>query len=174
MIEQLLVVDDTNSPAGYAARQEVEQSGLIARVAHVIVTDKKGNLLCQKRADTAKVWPGAYTSTGSGHVDAGESDQQAAARELFEEAGIKINEKSLQHIDTFYLEHLHGHVLNRRFHVIFHAVLDSAVDTKVQLSEVSELRWFATTEIVQKISEDSSSFAPAFQKYFQQYFSSQA
>ncbi|MEM9161362.1 MAG: NUDIX domain-containing protein [Verrucomicrobiota bacterium] len=41
----------------------------------------------QKRAKTKDTWPGAWDSSCSGHVDAGEDYETAALRELDEELG---------------------------------------------------------------------------------------
>lgn len=173
MEEILLIVDENNNPIGSANRKDVEQKGLIARVAHVILTDTNGRILCQKRAESAKVWPGCYTSTGSGHVDADETDMQAAIRELSEEAGIHIDESDLRHIDTSYLEHQHGNTLNKRFHVVYRATVNPSVSMNAELSEVSELRWFNPEEIVTILNTKPGQFTPTFERYFQMYLAQQ-
>ena len=50
---------------------------------------KDGKVLMFKRSETATKFPGFWIGPG-GHIDEGEDAQQAAVRELYEEAGIKV------------------------------------------------------------------------------------
>jgi len=65
----------------------------LTQVACVAVID--GNkILMGKRRDSGK-----WTNPG-GHMDPGEKPAEGAARELFEEAGIKVDPKDLEHVAT--------------------------------------------------------------------------
>jgi 8-oxo-dGTP diphosphatase len=68
--------------------------------ALTIVQDGQGVLL-QRRFNTG-FRDGEYDATGSGHVEIGETPQQAAARELEEETGLVADQDSLElfHIVT--------------------------------------------------------------------------
>ena len=59
------------------------------KYADVIVLNKNGELLLLKRSQWEDAHQGAWVIPG-GHVDAGESYEQAAIRELREESGISV------------------------------------------------------------------------------------
>lgn len=86
------VVDEADQVIGQKTRSEVHAEGLIHRAVHVFVIGKKGQLLLQKRSVLKDVHPGAWDSSVAGHVDAGESYEQACIRELEEEMGIVMDE----------------------------------------------------------------------------------
>jgi 8-oxo-dGTP diphosphatase len=50
-------------------------------------------------APDKKIWPGKYNGLG-GHIERGESVQAAAAREIFEEAGLKVENLQLRGVVT--------------------------------------------------------------------------
>lgn len=94
------VVDEDDQVLGQKTRGEVHAEGLMHRAVHIFVVGKKGQLLLQKRSRFKDVHPGDWDSSVAGHVDAGESYEQAAIRELEEEMGIVVDEppRELRHI----------------------------------------------------------------------------
>ena len=94
------VVDEDDRVIGQKTRGEVHADGDMHRAVHVFVIGKKGQLLLQKRSILKDVHPGTWDSSVAGHVDAGETYEQAAVRELEEEMGIVVDEppRELRHI----------------------------------------------------------------------------
>lgn len=89
MSEYFEVVDENDQVIGMALRSECHGNPrLIHRVAHVLVFDRQGRLLLQKRAMSKDVQPGKWDTSVGGHLDPGESYEAAARREMFEELGI--------------------------------------------------------------------------------------
>ncbi|HET9841284.1 MAG TPA: NUDIX hydrolase [Nocardioides sp.] len=68
------------------------------RVAAVVLVDRRGWLLLQERDENAPVNPDQWSLVG-GAVEDGESDHEAAVRELAEETEVAGVE--LSHVDTF-------------------------------------------------------------------------
>lgn len=81
------VVDAFDRVVGRATRGEVHARGLLHRAVHVFVTDDTGRVLVQRRSAHKDVFPNRWTSSVSGHVDAGETYLAAARREVREELG---------------------------------------------------------------------------------------
>ena len=54
---------------------------------HVVLLNKRGEVFLQKRSRLKDVHPGTWDTSASGHLDAGEDYETAAARELEEELG---------------------------------------------------------------------------------------
>lgn len=86
--EMLPLVDRQDRVVGLERRGEIHRRGLRHRAAHVLVFDGQGRLYLQLRSASKDTHPGKWTTSASGHVDPGESYEQAAARELKEELGL--------------------------------------------------------------------------------------
>ncbi|TAL24628.1 MAG: NUDIX domain-containing protein [Nitrospirae bacterium] len=95
--ELLEIVDKEGRVIGIAPRFEIHGNPeLIHRVVHVLVFNKKGELLLQKRSMNKDVAPGKWDTSVGGHVNPGESLFEAAEREMEEELGIaKLNPQFL-------------------------------------------------------------------------------
>lgn len=84
------VVDAQDRVIGQATRSEVHARGWWHRAVHILVLNRKVEVLLQKRSRFKDTSPGKWTSSCAGHVDAGESYLAAAVRELAEELGITV------------------------------------------------------------------------------------
>lgn len=91
--EYLEVVNTKGEVIGYAPRSEVHGNpSLIHRVVHVLVFNKKGELLLQKRSQNKDVAPGKWDTSVGGHVGIGEDLFSSSRREMHEELGITEHE----------------------------------------------------------------------------------
>jgi len=82
------VVDENDDVTGTATRAEVHANRLMHRAVHVFLRNKRGDILLQQRSMLKDVHPGDWDSSVSGHLDAGETYEQAAHREIREEMGV--------------------------------------------------------------------------------------
>lgn len=90
--EVIDVVDGNNRVTGQSTRREIHDKGLMHRAVHVLVRNKYGHFLLQKRSPWKDRHPGLWDSSSSGHVDTGETYETSAVRELKEELGIEAGE----------------------------------------------------------------------------------
>ncbi len=90
--ELFVVVDQDDKIIGYRTRFDCHHNKqLIHRTISVVIFNDKGEILLQKRSKNKDTYPGLYTLAVAGHVDKGETYQQTAKRELFEELGINFS-----------------------------------------------------------------------------------
>jgi len=73
MAEYILTVDDQDQETGYMEKMEVHKSGILHRAFSVIVFNKKGEVLLQKRAKKKYHSPGLWTNTCCSHQREGET-----------------------------------------------------------------------------------------------------
>ena len=87
--EYLDIVDDNNQVVGRESYRKIYEYKLSHRIVHVFVVNSKGQLLLQKRSKTKEFHPGSLCTAAAGHVQSGETYEEAGKRELYEELGIK-------------------------------------------------------------------------------------
>jgi len=83
------VVNERDEVIGAKPRREVHARGWLHRAVHVFVFNSRGEIFLQKRSMKKDRQPGVWDSSCSGHVDSGETYDDAAVRELGEELGLK-------------------------------------------------------------------------------------
>ena len=87
--EMFPVVDEEGNIIGAATRGECHNgSKLLHPVVHLHVFNSRGELYLQKRPEWKDIQPGKWDTAVGGHVDLGESVEQALQREVREELGI--------------------------------------------------------------------------------------
>jgi 16S rRNA (adenine1518-N6/adenine1519-N6)-dimethyltransferase len=87
--ERFPVVDANDNVTGEASRHEVHTQRLRHRAVHIFVFNQRGELFLQKRSRWKDAHPGAWDSSASGHVNAGDTYDGTAPRELREELGVE-------------------------------------------------------------------------------------
>ena len=87
--ELLMVVDQNDQPLGAMGRATIHRDKLLHRAVHVLLVNPHGELLLQKRSYRKDRFPRRWDSSAAGHVDADESYQDCAVRELREEVGVE-------------------------------------------------------------------------------------
>jgi isopentenyl-diphosphate delta-isomerase type 1 len=88
LTEWLNVVDDNDQIMGIDSRQRIHAAGLKHRAVHILLFNDDHSLFLQKRSMSKDINPGLWDSSAAGHVDAGETYEQCAYRELKEELGL--------------------------------------------------------------------------------------
>lgn len=83
------IVDRENRGIGSVARCIMREQGLIHRASYILVFNRAGELFVQKRTTNKDIYPGYRDVAAGGVVLADESYEQSAARELYEELGVK-------------------------------------------------------------------------------------
>jgi isopentenyldiphosphate isomerase len=87
MTEYMDIVNELDEVIGRDTRASIHARHDIHRGVHVFVVNGAGDLLLQLRAANRSYYPGHWDASVGGQVAAGESYEDAAARELEEELG---------------------------------------------------------------------------------------
>lgn len=83
------VVDENGKVIGSATRGECHSGRMLLHpVVHLHVFNSKGEIYLQRRPDWKDIQPGKWDTAVGGHIDYGETPEEALQREVHEELGI--------------------------------------------------------------------------------------
>ena len=83
------VVDENGRVIGSATRGECHSGRVLLHpVGHLHVFNSKGEIYLQRRPDWKDIQPGKWDTAVGGHIDYGETTEEALQREVREELGI--------------------------------------------------------------------------------------
>ncbi len=140
------IVDADNNPTGNATKQQAWSEGLIHRIVRISIFDEMGRLLVQKRSDQKELFPGRWDNSAAGHVDTGETYEQAAGRELNEELGLSNVE--LQKVGDYYVEVTNDWRLMKRFTRAYKIILASPLPVfDLPPDEVASTEWMDVAKV---------------------------
>ena len=163
MAEEFFDVVNTNDEViDRKSRSEVHRLQLLHRAVHVFVFRPDGDMLIHKRSPVKEEFPNVWTSSCSGHVSAGESYDETAPRELFEELGLHAAVTRLQKFDAC-------EDTSFEFTVLYQAFSDDVVEADP--GEITEVRWLPVHDIRKWLQATPDDFSPAFRMLFLWYVS---
>ncbi len=124
---------------------------MIHRVAHVLVFDLEGRLYLQKRSVHKDVQPGKWDTSVGGHVDSGESYEEAGYREMREELGIEGAGLEFLH------KYLHRNSFESEYVSTYRCIWNGPIE--FDRDEIDDGRFWSLEEIE---SSDPAVFTPNF------------
>ena len=149
------VVNEADEVVGQKPRSEVHRSQLLHRAVHVLVINARGRVFLQKRSRRKDTFPGAWDSSASGHLEAGESYDDAAARELNEEIGLRPGRplERLFKVDA---------CSETGFEFVWVYRCDSDGPIQLNRDEIDEGGWFEPARVSQWSKDRPNDFARAW------------
>jgi 8-oxo-dGTP pyrophosphatase MutT (NUDIX family) len=88
--ERVEHVDQRGRVLAVVTRAQMRAQGLRHRSTYVVVRSSTGSVLVHRRSDWKDLWPGRWDLAFGGVCGVGELWPDAAARELAEEAGVRM------------------------------------------------------------------------------------
>lgn len=155
--EHFDVVNQRDEVICQLPRHEVHRRRLFHRAVHILVFNRAGEIYAQRRSPAKDTYPNRWTTSCSGHVDAGEAYDTAAVRELREELGITIESP-----DALALVFTESpcRATGYEFIQVYRLTWDGEITFDPE--EISEGQWFAPDELDKAISQSEDDFAPSF------------
>ena len=154
-------VDCNDKILGKISREAAHSKGLRHRAVHIFIRSENNRWLIQKRSAIKDIDPLLWTTSCSGHVDAGEEYVDAAVRECKEELGINISATQLVEIlrcspcKETGMEFVRIYFLER-----------SIKDIRPSKDEVLEAKAKTISEIYHQISLKRDTFSSSFLHLF--------
>lgn len=150
------VVDERDRVVGQALRSKVHREGLRHRAVHVFATNPAEEVFLQRRAFTKDMNPGLWSSSCSGHLDTGETYEQAALRELVEEIGLLLEPGDLY----MKLAVSCCSATENEFVRLYHCGV--ATPLRTDPSEVMDGRWLTRAELDEWTQREPKVFSRSF------------
>ncbi|MCQ8105725.1 NUDIX domain-containing protein [Methylomonas sp. SURF-2] len=158
--EPLAVVDELDRIIAYRPRREIHALSLRHRAVHILVFNRDGQLLLQKRSRNKDLNQGLWDSSAAGHVDQGEDYADCAPRELREELGI---DAALT--DLFKLEACPE--LGMEFIRVYQCRHDGPFSFAAE--EIDELQWLRLDEVDNRVNGDDAALTETFKIIWRHY-----
>ena len=159
--ERFPIVDEEGRVIGAATRGECHNgSRLLHPVVHLHVFNSQGEVYLQKRPEWKDIQPGKWDTSVGGHLDYGETPEQALVREVREELGITdfVPERVGQYVFDSKRE--------RELVYVNRAIYDGSIQPSA--TELDGGRFWSMQEIRDAIGHGI--LTPNFEKEFQRYF----
>lgn len=152
------VVDERNEVVGQETRAKVHAENLKHRAVHVLVVNGKSEVLLQQRSRLKDVQPGKWGTSVAGHLDTGESYEEAARRELGEELGIEDEELPLKLVGELLPSEENGW----EFIQLFVTVYSGAV--RFPANEVAAVEWMGQEVLRNWLTRRPEDFTGGFRQ----------
>ena len=164
--EMLIAVDENDIQQGLGEKMKVHLDGVKHRAFSVMVYNRYGQLLLQKRANIKYHSANLWSNSCCGHPISSEPIIEAVKRRLYEELGficdlIKITEVS------YNLPMENGMYENEYTHVFAGEYNGDIIPNPL---EVSEVEWVEIDSLKQKLEDSSQSYSKWFQLYIKEYY----
>lgn len=159
--ELMVLVDEDDREIGLEGKLAAHRSGALHRAFSVIVWDRAGRQLIQKRARSKYHSGGLWTNACCGHPRPGEDVAAAARRRLEEEMGFACPLEGLGTI--LYRAELDGGMSEHELVHVFRGIYEGAVAPDP--AEVEDYRWARLEALYADIAADPEAFSVWFRQY---------
>jgi isopentenyl-diphosphate delta-isomerase len=164
MPEYIITVDEQDREIGSIEKMEAHRQGVLHRAFSILVFNKKGEILLQRRALHKYHTPGLWSNTCCSHQRVGETLEEAVARRLQKELGFTCDCKEIHHF-KYHVEFDNGLIEHEMDHV-FIGEYDGEVIPNNE--EVDEIRWVKLDDLRQEMKEKPEKFTYWFKILMEQ------
>ena len=172
MEEIIDILTRDGKPTGKKAlKSEIHSKGYYHNTAHIWFYTKDGRILLAQRAAEKTIYPLLWDISVAGHVDAGETNEEAIIRETQEEIGLTISASDLYKIGVFpCFQSYDNGIVDNEFHHTYIAELKVPLENlKPQPGEVEALKLVTieTFKFLLANSETNSYFVASNRGYYE-------
>jgi isopentenyldiphosphate isomerase len=152
------LIDESGLVVGKALRSECHSGSMLLHpVVHLHIFDKQGRLYLQRRSMSKEIQPGKWDTAVGGHVDYGETIEEALCREVREELGIT----GFEPIHNF--TYLFQSSVEREMVYSYRTIYEG--DIVIDPEEIDEGRYWDIDEVMAHMGKGV--FTPNFEDEFQ-------
>ncbi len=156
-------VDDNDNVIGKITREEINTTDTYNfRVVNMFIKNSKGQLWTPRRVKSKRTFPDALDFAVGGHVDMGETYEEALVRETMEELNIELDMKHVHKIGR--LTPADG-----RFAFMNIYEYETDEDPRYNPQDFSGFEWLSPQELVDRIESGDkakSDIAPIVRSFY--------
>lgn len=147
-------------------RKKIHDLGIWHRCVHIWIINSKGELLIQQRAKPLS-FGGMWDISAGGHVTAGETNQEAAAKEVREELGLEIPFSEFTFLENLKIAaSMNDGKGTNHFEAVYLIKKDLNIeDLVLQKEEVEKVEFVPWQELKNRIVEEKDNFVNRSQEF---------
>ena len=155
-MELIQIVDKKGNFTGQVMdKEEAHDKNLLHNEVGIFIINDESKVLLQKRSANKRFSPNKW-GLCAGHVDAYESLETAALREIKEEVGLDL---SLKELIPYGEREINISDSNSHIAYFYYVICNKkAEEFVIQEEELSEVKWFNIGEIIIMIKDGKTSF----------------
>jgi isopentenyl-diphosphate Delta-isomerase len=158
MLEEVILVDEYDTPVGVMEKMEAHRKALLHRAFSVFIFNRKGEMLLQRRALSKYHSGGLWTNACCSHPRPEEDTRQAAGRRLSEELGFVVPLEKI--FDFTYRSAFDNGLTEYEFDHVYVGYYDQDVHPNPE--EVSEYRWLSPEAVQAELAASPSAYTSWF------------
>lgn len=142
-MKKLDVLDDYGIRTGETlSRKEIHRQGKVHRAIHLYLFNTSNNLLLQRRSHKTDHFPGVFSISLTGHVDAGENSSEALYREIQEELRLDPTRMKIDFLFSYRQDvEVSSDCIDRQFNDVYACWYDFKIeDILFNAEEISEVK----------------------------------
>ena len=159
-MDEVILIDKNDKPIGTSEKLEAHKKGLLHRAFSILVFNKKGELLLQKRAENKYHSGGLWSTTACSHPKPNEKSIVAAHRRLKEEMGFDCDLE--KNYSFFYKTNFPNGLIENECDYVFMGKYNGKV--KPDPNEVVNCKWISMENLKKDIKENPDNYAFWFKK----------
>lgn len=154
----VILVDTEDNAIGEMEKMEAHEKGVLHRAFSVLIFDKQGNMLLQKRAKSKYHSGGLWTNACCSHPLPNELSEKAAKRRLMEEMGIDADPSFV--FKFIYKAELDNNLTEHEYDHVFTTIYSE--EPKVNPEEVEDWKYVSIEELKNDINENPEHYTAWF------------
>lgn len=163
-MQRLNIVDENDNIIGQDSRENIHKKGLLHREIHVWIFNDKGELVFQRRSEKTDTNPGLLDASVGGHVEIGETYEDAAIKELREETGIVAKKNEIIYITKMRRESSRDsrNMANNTFRKVFaYKFSGNEVGLEIEDGKATSLKFWPIERILNLSEVEKKEFIPS-------------
>lgn len=164
MSEYIITVDEKDRETGAIEKLEAHRRGILHRAFSVMIFNKEGEILLQKRAKLKYHSPGLWSNACCSHQRVGESLDEAVSRRLNEELGFTCDCKEVFQF-RYHVEFDNGLIEHELDHVYFGYFNGKVFPNK---DEIEEIMWIKPDKLNKDMMEHPTNYTYWFKVLMEQ------
>lgn len=146
------------------SREKIHELGAIHRAVHLYLFDKSNNLLLQRRSNHVDHYPGMFSISLTGHINAGESSSEALHREIREELRFNPDDMKIDFLFSFRQDaEISKTYIDRQFNDVYACYHDFKVEEVLfDTHDISEVKLVPFSEFYEMANNKESPLASVY------------